>query len=438
MSRSRALVGFVCLFAAVSLFAREEGRIRRSERRVPDQYIVMLSNEAAGPAGETASALARRYQGRILHIYDTAIRGFAVEMTEAAALRLSGDARVELVEEDSSATLMGAQTGAEIAWALDRIDQRSQPLDGVYTYARTGAGVNAYVIDSGINFSQNGPQGIADLSGRLTHGFTVASNTNGPIYWDHFATINNFKGHGTSVASILAGDLYGVAKGAQVINVRIVQAEGQLTASNAIAGINFAAQHHEEHPGPAVATLCLGIPTTVAVEQAIINAINSGIVFFVPAQQRMYPDYYTMTGGSACSPFPARMGSLGYAQAGVVNPYNRTTVTVGALDSNDRRHLAYSYSSGQWSSNYGPCVDVFAPGHGVKAWTAVGPGGFAGTSAATPYAAGVAALYLEGQTSYDPNTVEDLLKANATSGVLTDVGPGSPNLLIYSRVEEWQ
>ena len=431
------LILFGILAASVGTSAVAESN-SASQRLQVSRYIVLLSDANREDVGATAAALTKQYGGQIQHVYDIAVRGFSIAMPEAGALRLARDPRVRLVEKDSVATVMGVQSGNEIQWALDRIDQRSQPLDGLYEYTKTGAGVNAYVIDGGINYSQNGSAGNADLSGRLTHGFTVAHNTAGPVYHDYFATVGNLKGHGTSVASILAGSLYGVAKGARIINVRVVPLDGPMTASNIIAGINFAVGHHLQNPGPAVATLCLGAPNTAAVEQAIVNAIDSGIVFVIPAQQREYPDLFTMTGAEACYTFPARLGNIAYANPTVVNSNNRTTITVGATASNDRRHMAYAFAEGAWSSNYGSCIDIFAPGKSVKAWTAFGPGGFAGTSAATPFVAGVVALYLEGKTAYDPNEVEEVLKRNATANILTDIGPGSPNLLIYSRVDEWQ
>ena len=431
-------LSLLILFGILAHPSVETSSIAESNSPRVNRYIVLLSDKTRGDVGATAAALTKQYGGQIHHVYDFAVRGFSIEVPETGALRIARDPRVKLLEKDSVATVMGAQSGTEIQWALDRIDQRSQPLDGVYEYTKTGAGVHAYVIDGGINFSQNGSAGTADISGRLTHGFTVAHNTAGPVYFDYFATVGNKKGHGTSVASILAGTLYGVAKGARIVNVRIVPEDGPMTASNVIAGINFAVGHHQQNPGPAVATLCLGVPNTAAVEQAIVNAIDSGIVFVLPAQQRGYPDLFTMTGAETCHAFPARLGNIDYSSPFVVNVNRRTTITVGATASNDRRQLAYIYAEGQWSSNYGPCIDIFAPGKSVKAWTAFGPGGFAGTSAATPFVAGVVALYLEGKTTYDPNEVEEILKRNATANILTDIGPGSPNLLVYSRVDEWQ
>ena len=417
-----------------SLLYTNAGTIQNNRFR--NRYIVLLTDATTGgDVHRTVADLTKQYGGQIHNVYHT-VRGFSIEILEAGALRLARDPRVKLVEKDSVATFMGVQTGAEINWALDRIDQRARPLNEMYTYAKTGAGVSAYVIDSGINFSQNGSAGTADLAAHK-NGFSVAYNTDGPMYFDALAT-NGGKGHGTSVASILAGSLYGVAKGARIINVRIAPSDGSMTASHVIGGINFAASHHRQNPGPAVATLCLGVPNTIAVEQAIINAIDSGIVFVIPAQHRKYPDYFTMTGADACGSFPSRLGNIAYSNAYVTNLNNRTTITVGATGNDDRRHFASAYKQNEWTSNYGPCVDIFAPGYYVQAWTALGPGTFGGTSAATPYVAGVVALYLEGKTTYDPNEVEEILKRNATANVLIDVGPNSPNLLVYSRVEEWQ
>jgi hypothetical protein len=378
------LILFGILAASVGTSTIAESNSPSQSLRV-NHYIVLLSDATREDVGATAAALTRQYGGQIHHVYDVAVRGFSVEVPEAGARRLARDPRVKLVEKDSAATVMGVQTGNEIQWALDRIDQRSQPLNGMYEYTKTGAGVNAYVIDSGINLPlktnaagepEPNPAGIADLHGRLTNGFSVASNTAGPVYQDYYAFAENRQGHGTSVASILAGTLYGVAKGARIINVRIVPEDGTFTASNVIAGINFAVSHHRLNPGPAVATLCLGVPNTIAVGQAIINAIDSGIVFVIPAQNRYYPDYFTMTGADACGSFPARLGNIAFSSA-YTNLNNRTTITVGATGINDRRHLAYAYKEREWSSNYGPCVDIFAPGHYVQAWTTLGPGGSA-------------------------------------------------------------
>jgi serine protease len=373
-------------------------------------------------------------------------------MTEAAAQALSDDQHVVLVEQDSVAVPTAVQTGSPVYWGLDRIDSRPPGPSYSYTYNRTGAGVRIYIVDSGIS---NNDGWLYPYPGRLVNGFTVHywnGNQNFPIYEDVYC-YEEFKCHGSKVASIAAGSLYGVAKEATIVNVKVLTLNRSQaivsTVSNMIAGLNFVVQDHNVHPNePAVVNFSMTLlGDQPFFNQTVINVIDYGVVFVCGAAQDYLQAYFEPhippAGDDACNHSPGRLGSAFLATNFYTNPHGRTAITVGASTQQDSRVYNAVSEVGPnwttyWTSNYGSCVSLFAPGGAVAALGGAYPNEFAGTSAASPYVAGVVALYLEGRGSnYDPNTVKAALLANATANALSNIGPASPNLLVYSRVDLW-
>ncbi|MFD2764706.1 S8 family peptidase [Micromonospora eburnea] len=398
VSRRRALRALAIAATAATLsaaastpaLAAPTGDVRYAAApdAVSGSYLVVLKSDAVGPANslaartavpDRAAGLAKRYGGSVGTVWSAALTGYSAKMSEGQARRLAADPAVAYVEQDRVVTAQATQTGA--TWGLDRIDQRNLPLNGSYTYPNTASNVRAYIIDTGIRITHS------DFGGRASWGTNTVDSNN-----------TDCNGHGTHVAGTVGGNTYGVAKGVRLIAVKVLNCSGSGTTAGVVNGVNWVTANAVK---PAVANMSLGGGASTTLDNAVANSISSGVT-------------YAIAGGNdnanACNYSPARVASA---------------ITVGATTSTDARA---SYS------NYGSCLDIFAPGSSItSAWRTSdsATNTISGTSMATPHVAGAAALVLGANPSYTPAQVASYLTSNATSGVVTSPGSGSPNRLLF-------
>ncbi|GAA0621328.1 hypothetical protein GCM10009547_25020 [Sporichthya brevicatena] len=353
------------------------------------RYIVSFTEAAT--AADVAAARERAVAdgAQILYDYGTALAGFAAVLPDNARADLVADPSVAAVEPDEVISIDSTQSNPTAG--LDRIDQRGKKLNGKYQYTATGKGVTAYVIDTGVMASHS------EFGGRVQAGRTFTSSP---------ATTDCGEGHGTHVAGLLGGKHYGVAKSVTIVPVKVFGCGGAASVSTVIAGIDWAAADAKKRSGPAVANLSAGVDKSVGrgLERAVKNAISSGLTFVTAAGN---------DGGSACSQSPARVGPA---------------ITVGAVNRNDSR---------AGFSNYGTCVDLFAPGVSVRS-AGIGSNSDTavkdGTSMAAPLVTGVVATFLERYPTASVAKVRAALFDATTKGKLSGIG-SSPNRLLYSKLK---
>ncbi len=343
---------------------------------IDGDYIVVFKDDV-DDALSKADLKILKHAGKKKFSYDKVLKGFSASLTPGAVALLQADPDVAYIEQDGVVSTMTTQSGA--TWGIDRIDQRNRPLSGTYTYTSTGSGVTAYIIDTGIQTSHS------QFGGRAAVSYDALGG-NG----------QDCNGHGTHVAGTVGGSTYGVAKGVSLRAVRVLDCNGSGSTSGVIAGMNWVASNHA---ATAVANMSLGGGYSASTNTAANNLASSGVFLAVAAGN---------SNANACNSSPSSAANA---------------TTVAASTSTDAR-ATYS--------NYGSCVDLYAPGSSItSAWLNGGTNTISGTSMATPHVVGVAALYKAtyGNASY--STIRSWLTTNATAKLITGNVSGTPNKLLY-------
>jgi len=399
---------FVVAMLAMTLpgFAQSEARLNmqaaRGGRAIPDNYIVVLK------AGADPSAVAQRHGAAPKHVYSRVLKGFAAELSRGQLQRVLRDPDVAYVDEDGLAQVVGADplsdpknlAGNDVTptviqptpgglWGLDKLDQEwGGGLNGAYNYVDRGLGVNVYVVDTGIRTTHTQFDGAALNRAKA-----------GALGFDAFGgNGQDCHGHGTHVAGTIGGTTYGVAKAVKLYAVRVLDCGGFGAWSGVIAGIEWVTNNHAK---PAVANASLGGGYVQAVNDAVTESVLWGVTWVVAAGNDNI---------NACNASPAA---------------TPLAITVAATDSGNNK---------AGFSNWGPCVDINAPGVGVlSSWIGsdVATNTISGTSMASPHVAGLAALYYNANKTAAPGEVEEALEDSGVNGVVNGLGGGTPNLLAH-------
>lgn len=390
----------LCLAVFASSAFAGDGTIRKAKNPVKDRYIALL--DPAFPASQHADAVASAGGAHRIHTYDAVLNGFAFSANEHAAAAISRNPAVLEVHEDAYASGAITQYGASLG--LDRVDEiRALYNDGQYTYTYAGSGVRVYIIDSGMG------QNLAEFSGRL-------------VEQRNFYTVNNFRdpnnyvdcveprGHGTQVASIAAGTTYGVAKLAEIANIRVLGCDNKGPWGDIIAGINHVKLQKQLNPSrKMVANISIAGDYYPSADQAVRDLLAAGVPVAIAAGNTGQ-DPNTFGDANLVSP-----GRIGASTLGVI--------TAAAITSADYVTL---YSS------HGPTIDLWAPTE-TQALSRFGTQAvFTGTSGSAPFVAGVLAKHWETYPTMTPQQLEDHIILNSQPGV-QNLPAGSPDRMLWSN-----
>jgi subtilisin family serine protease len=381
-----AVAASVVAIGTADASTQEAGVIRAagSADAVRNSYLVVLkdSDVSSAAVDSTSRTLTAKHGGAVKQTWNSALRGFELSASEATARTYARDPRVAYVEANQRVHVFGTENNPP-SYGLDRVDQRNLPLDHKYTFPSTASNVHAYIIDTGIRTTHQ------EFGGRAGVGTdTVGDGRNG----------QDCNGHGTHVAGTVGGSTVGIAKAVQLVAVRVLDCNGSGTNAGVIQGIDWVTRNAIK---PAVANMSLGGGASSTLDAAVQRSINAGVTYALAAGNENQ---------NACNTSPARVGAA---------------ITVGATDASDNRASF---------SNFGTCVDIFAPGVNIVSSfnnSDTARATLSGTSMATPHVTGAAALVLATNPGFSPQQVRDALVNAATPDKVRNPGSGSPDRLLF-------
>jgi len=396
---------FVCL--AVYSFAALTVEVGDPSKAVDSQYILTFREDITDEAradhmkGLYKSFAADAFDNKIINMFTIGdFKGFSARLsTQMLASQLTSSNLIAIEQDAVVKASQSCSVQNNAVWGLDRIGERDLNLDGVYQYGSTGAGVDAYIVDTGINIQHT------DFAGRVIWGANFADNTN-----------TDCNGHGTHVAGTVGGTVYGVAKKATLIAVKVLDCQGSGTNAGVISGVNWVVSSRATRKRPSVANMSLGGGKSTALDTAVKSAITSGITFAVAAGNE---------NADACTGSPSSVA---------------TAVTVGATGTDNVGNNQVDNRA--YFSNFGTCVTLFAPGLMIESdWigSSTATETISGTSMATPHVAGIVAVYLQQNPTATPASIKAWLVSNGSKSIVQLDCAGaasscskSPNVFAFS------
>jgi len=373
---------------------------------IPNRFIVVFKPLTETQLSEEHALAKTTFGDRVKHVYKHALQGFAVELlaAEREIEILRRNPNVDYIEADQTVKIAGNTQTCEDAefgsWGQTRVSQKDVDLDGKFQVTGPGTGVNAYILDTGIYLEHNEFQGRAKF---IFKAETSWSNTDG-------------NGHGTHVSSTVGGKIYGIAKDVTLLAVKVLSDGGSGSYAGVIAGIDYVVEHRLQENKPSVANMSLGGGKSVALDQAVENAIKNNILFAIAAGNN---------NGNACNFSPAAAPDA---------------VTCGATDVGDQGE-GNQVDIRSYFSNYGECVDVLAPGTAITGAWIGGPDQIhtiSGTSMAAPHVCGLAAVLWGNDHKMTWKVVSNQLLADSSADLIdlqcnnNAICLKTPNLLAYN------